>query len=61
MVGGIMNLISHGAANIILNGNPQKTFFKAKYNKTTNFGLQRIRLEYEGQRHLSFDKENVER
>ena len=54
-----MNLISHGAANIILNGNPQKTFFKAKYNKTTNFGLQRIRLEYEGQRNLSFDKETI--
>ena len=28
MPGGIMNLISVGAQNIILNGNPKKTFFK---------------------------------
>ena len=39
-----MNLIAYGSANIILNGNPSKTFFVAKYNKYTNFGLQRIYL-----------------
>ena len=56
MGGGLMNLIANGSANIILNGNPSKTFFVAKYNKYTNFGLQRIRLNYRGIRNLKFAK-----
>ena len=31
MAGGLLNLISHGNQNIILNGNPTKTFFKTTY------------------------------
>ena len=54
-----MNLIAYGSANIILNGNPSKTFFVAKYNKYTNFGLQRIRLSYTGQRKLDFADETI--
>ena len=57
MAGGLLNLVSYGAENIILNGNPNKTFFKAVYKKYTNFGLQRFRLLYEGQRTLSFNSE----
>jgi len=57
MAGGLLNLVSYGAENIILNGNPNKTFFKAVYKKYTNFGLQRFRLLYEGQRALSFNSE----
>tara|TARA_Y100000817_G_scaffold314717_1_gene314768 strand:+ start:5832 stop:7484 length:1653 start_codon:yes stop_codon:yes gene_type:complete len=59
MGGGLMNLIANGSANIILNGNPSKTFFVAKYNKYTNFGLQRIRLSYTGQRKLDFADETI--
>ena len=55
MPGGLLNLVSYGSENIILNGNPSKTFFKAVYKKYTNFGLQRFRIHYEGQRTLSFD------
>ena len=54
MPGGLLNLSAWGTANIILNGNPKKTFFKAVYKKYTNFGMQRFRLDYEGQRTLSF-------
>jgi hypothetical protein len=46
MAGGLLNLISMGNNNIILNGNPTKTFFKVVYSKYTNFGLQKIRLVY---------------
>lgn len=49
-----MNLTAQGNENIILNGNPKKTFFKATYNKFTNFGLQRFRIDFEGSRVLSF-------
>ena len=57
MPGGLMNLVSYGSENIILNGNPKKTFFKATYNKYTNFGMQRFRLDYNGQRRLHYGEE----
>ena len=57
MAGGLMNLISYGSANVILNGNPSKTFFKAKYAKYSNFGMQRIRMDYSGLRNLSYNSE----
>jgi len=53
MTGGLMNLNATGNENIILNGNPKKTFFKATFNKFTNFGMQKFRIDYEGQRRLS--------
>ena len=52
-----MNLISVGAPNLILTGNPKKTFFKATYNKYTNFGMQRFRLDYQGQRKLHYGED----
>jgi hypothetical protein len=48
MAGGLLNLVSYGNANVILNGNPSKTFFKVTYSKYTNFGLQKFRLDYDG-------------
>ena len=59
MVGGLMNLSSYGAENIILTGNPTKTMFKAVYHKYTNFGMQRFRLDYDGLRNLSFTQEST--
>ena len=38
--------------NIILNGNPNKTFFKSVYSKYTNFGLQKYRIDYKGYQNL---------
>ena len=52
MPGGLLNIVSLGNNNIFLTGNPTKTFFKAVYSKYTNFGLQKFRLDYEGQRDL---------
>jgi len=43
-----MNLVSTGQQNVILNGNPSKTFWKTAYKKYTNFGKQNFRLDYEG-------------
>ena len=53
MTGGLMNLVAYGNENILFNGNPKKTFFKATYNKYTNFGLQRFRIDFEGSRVLN--------
>lgn len=52
MAGGLLNLTATGSANVILTGNPTKTFFKVVYSKYTNFGLQKFRLDYEGIRDL---------
>jgi hypothetical protein len=52
MAGGTLNLTATGSANVILTGNPTKTFFKVVYSKYTNFGLQKFRLDYEGMRDL---------
>ena len=48
MPGGLLNLVSEGQQNIVLNGNPSKTFFKSTYLKYTNFGMQKFRVDYEG-------------
>jgi hypothetical protein len=52
MAGGLMNLVSQGQQNIILNCNPSKTFFKSSYSKFTNFGLQKFRVDFEGAKTL---------
>lgn len=59
MTGGLMNLTAQGNENIILNGNPKKTFFKATYNKYTNFGMQKFRIDFEGNRILNFNSPTV--
>jgi len=59
MAGGLMNLVSQGQQNIILNGNPSKTFWKATYQKYTNFGLQKFRLDYSGSTFLRLTEEST--
>lgn len=59
MPGGLLNIVAYGAQNLILNGNPCKTFFKASYSKYTNFGLQKFRIDYDGQRRLRLDEDST--
>jgi len=59
MAGGLLNIISVGNVNIILTGNPTKTFFKCVYSKYTNFGLQKFRIDYDGMRELRLTDPSV--
>ena len=59
MAGGLLNLVSYGSQNVILNGNPSKTFFKCSYAKYTNFGLQKFRIDFDGQRSLRLCQDSV--
>ena len=59
MAGGLMNLVSQGQQNIILNGNPSKTFFKSTYAQYTNFGLQKFRVDFEGSKTLRLTEEST--
>ena len=56
MPGGLLNIISYGNQNIILNGNPSKTFFKSVYAKYSNFGMQNIRIDYNGLKTLKLNE-----
>jgi len=58
MTGGLLNIVSVGNANVILTGDPTKTFFKVTYSKYTNFGLQKFRLDFEGARDLRLTEES---
>lgn len=59
MPGGLMNLVSEGQQNVILNSNPSKTFWKATYKKYTNFGKQNFRLDFEGTPTLALTNEST--
>ena len=59
MPGGLMQLVSQGQQNLILNGNPSKTFWKTTYKKYTNFGLQKFRLDYDGSPMLNLTTEST--
>lgn len=59
MAGGLMQLVSQGQQNVILNGNPEKSFFKCTYKKYTNFGKQNFRIDYEGTPVLSLTAEST--
>jgi hypothetical protein len=58
MAGGLMQLVSQGQQNLILNSNPSKSFFKCTYKKYTNFGKQNFRIDYEGTPTLSLTNES---
>jgi hypothetical protein len=59
MVGGLLNLVAVGNQNIILHGNPQKTYWSSTYKRITNFGIQNFRLDYEGLRQLNVSTETT--
>lgn len=59
MPGGLMNLVSQGQQNIILNSNPSKSFFKCTYKKYTNYGKQNFRIDYDGTPELSLTTEST--
>jgi hypothetical protein len=59
MAGGLLNLIAIGNQNVIINGNPTKTFWKSTYKRYTNFGLQNFSLNFEGQKSLQLSNETT--
>jgi hypothetical protein len=56
MAGGLLNLVAYGNQNVIVNGNPSKTFFKCTYAKYTNFGMQKFRIDFDGQKTLRLNE-----
>jgi len=48
MPGAISQLVSYGAQDVYLTGNPQITFFKSVYRRYTNFALESIQQTFDG-------------
>ena len=48
MPGAIAQLVSYGAQDVYLTGNPQITFFKSVYRRYTNFALESIQQTFDG-------------
>lgn len=58
MAGGLLSLVASGSDNVLIYGNPTKSFFQKVYSRITNFGMQRIRVDFEGKTEISLDKES---
>ena len=59
MPGGLLQLTSSSQANVLLTGQPQKTFFKSTYSQYTKFALQKFRLDYEGSKEIRLTEEST--
>jgi hypothetical protein len=54
MGAGFLNILSESDEDIILVGNPSKTFFKKTILSHTNFGKQKFRIDFEGNTRLNY-------
>jgi hypothetical protein len=59
MAGGLMQLVATGQQNVILNGNPSKTFWKSTFKQYTNFGKQNFRIDFTGTPSLGLTTEST--
>ena len=48
MAGGLMQLVAYGAQDVYLTGNPEVTFYQAKYKRHTNFAMENIEQTLNG-------------
>ncbi len=49
MAGALMQIVAHGAQNIILTGSPEITFWKVSFRRHTNFAMESIEQTFSGQ------------
>ena len=59
MPGGLMQLSSAGSGDVLLNGNPSKTFFKTTYKKYTNSAMQQFQINFEGNKTLKLGESST--
>tara|TARA_Y100001970_G_scaffold291628_1_gene429502 strand:- start:569 stop:2245 length:1677 start_codon:yes stop_codon:yes gene_type:complete len=59
MGGGLMNIVYTGIQNDMLTDNPKISYFKIRYAKYTNFGLQKFRIDCDGTKTLRMTDEST--
>ena len=55
MTGGLVQIVTYGAEDIVLTGQPQITFFKIVYRRHTNFAIEFFKQNFIGD--INFGKE----
>jgi hypothetical protein len=54
--GGLLALVSYGAQNVILNGNPEFTYFYKVFKRYSHFAIENATIPLEGPNELFFDQ-----
>lgn len=54
--GGLLALVSYGAQNVVLNGNPEFTYFYKVFKRHSHFSMENATLPLEGPNELFFDQ-----
>lgn len=54
--GGLFSLIAYGSQNVILNGNPDFTYFYTVFKKHSHFAIESTSIPLEGPNEMFFDQ-----
>lgn len=54
--GGLLALVSYGSQNVILNGNPEFTYFYKVFKRHSHFSVQSVTIPLEGPNELFYDQ-----
>ncbi len=54
--GGLLALVSYGSQNVILNGNPDFTYFYKVFKRFSHFAMESATLPLEGPNELFYDQ-----
>ena len=54
--GGLLALVSYGAQNVVLNGNPEFTYFYKVFKRYSHFSMENATLPLEGPNELFYDQ-----
>ena len=55
MPGGLITLVTFGKQNVIINGNPQITYFYKSFRRHSHFSMENISIPLEGPNELNLD------
>jgi hypothetical protein len=55
MPGGLLPLVAYGAQNIVVNGNPDFTYFRKTFMRHTHFSTEPIQIELTGPNEMAMD------
>lgn len=59
MPGAVLELIAESKSDKLLIGQPTKTFFKKTFSSYTNFGKQKFRIDFEGNKRLNYNSPTI--
>jgi hypothetical protein len=59
--GGLLALVSYGSQNVILNGNPEFTYFYKVFKRYAHFSVENTTLPLDGPNELFYDGDLVAR